>query len=41
MSCYHPMILIKTSDMTDPEQRKIADLLSLKHKGSGKSTSTF
>lgn len=41
MSCYHPMVLIKTSDMTDPEQRKIAELLRLKHKGEGHSTSTF
>lgn len=41
MSCYHPMVLLKTSNMTDPQQRKIADILALRHKGSGKSTSTF
>lgn len=41
MSCYHPMILIKTSDMTDPEQRKIAEKLKLNHKGEGKSVTTF
>lgn len=41
MSCYHPMVLVKTSDMTDPEQRRIADILRLKHKGEGRSTTTF
>lgn len=41
MSCYHPMVLVKTSDMTDPNQRKIAERLKLLHKGEGKSTSTF
>ena len=32
MPCYHPMILINTSDMTDPEQRKIVEKLKLVHK---------
>lgn len=41
MSCYHPMILMKTSDMTDPEQRRIAEVLRLRHKGEGRSSSTF
>ena len=41
MSCYHPMVLIKTSDMTDPEQRKIAEVLRLRHKGEGRSVNTF
>lgn len=41
MSCYHPMVLIKTLNMTDPEQRKIAEILRMRHKGEGHSTSTF
>lgn len=41
MSCYHPMVLIKTSNMTDPVQRKIAEVLRLKHKGEGRSMTTF
>lgn len=35
------MVLLKTSDMVDPEQRRISDVLRLKHKGEGRSTSTF
>ena len=31
MSCYHPMVLIKTSDMTDKNQRRIVDNLRLRH----------
>lgn len=46
MSCYHPMILVKTSDMTDPEQRAIAKRLWLSQTNRNprkekKSTSTF
>ena len=41
MSCYHPMILIKTSNMTDPEQRRISEVLRMMHKGSGHSATTF
>lgn len=32
MSCYHPMVLIETSNMCDPEQRKIVEKLKLIHK---------
>lgn len=32
MSCYHPMIMIETSDMTDPKQREIVERLRLVHK---------
>lgn len=32
MSCYHPMVLLKTSDMTDPVQREIANRLKWSHK---------
>lgn len=32
MSCYHPLILINTSDMTDPQQRAIVEKLKLVHK---------
>lgn len=43
MSCYHPYIMINTSDMTDPEQRKIVERLKLIHKeqSSIKSVSTI
>lgn len=32
MSCYHPMVRIETSNMTDPVQREIAYRLSLDHR---------
>jgi len=43
MSCYHPMVLIKTSDMTDPVQREIAWRLKMDHLGDNrfKSSSTL
>lgn len=31
MSCYHPMVLINSSDMTDPIQRAIVDRLKMVH----------
>lgn len=44
MSCYHPMVLVKTANMLDPKQRQIVDLLSRNNKKSktkGKSYSTI
>ena len=32
MSCYHPMVRIETSNMTDPKQREIAYRLTMDHR---------
>lgn len=40
MSCYHPMVLIKTSDMTEPSQRQIVAKLKLAHAHDKKIKST-
>ena len=39
MACFHPMVLINTSKMTDPEQRKIVARLKLIHKKDEKNRS--
>lgn len=39
MSCYHPLVLINTSDMTDPEQRAIVERLKIIHHGDTKNRS--
>ncbi len=33
MSCYHPYVLIKTSNLADPVQRKRCEVLNMVHKG--------